>query len=107
MMAATYICHLELSTLLMPDSEMRIASGFYIRSERWIEPGRSPFIHGRLNILGEGDSITELLPIARNIRLQQDETFKVLCLKAGDTPPDYAQARKFEKEIGMCIHGKA
>lgn len=119
MMAAKYVyifachenerelCHLELSTLLKLDSEIRITSGSYIRSERCILPGRSPFMHGRLNVLGEGDSITELLPIARNIRLQQDETFKVVCLKAGDTPPDYAQARNFEKEVGMCIHGKA
>ncbi|MGQ8870901.1 TRM11 family SAM-dependent methyltransferase [Paenibacillus sp. TSA_86.1] len=99
------LCQLELSTLLKPASEIRSDSGSYVRSERRIPPGRSPFIHGRLDILGESDSVAELLPIAREIRLQQDETFKVVCLKAGDHPPDYAQARKLEKEIGMCIHG--
>jgi len=101
------LCQLELMTLFKPSSEMRIASDSYIRSERCILPGRSPFIHGRLDVLGEADSIAELFPVARKVRLQQDETFKVVCLKAGDHPPDYDQARKFEKEIGMCIHGIA
>ncbi|WP_434752531.1 TRM11 family SAM-dependent methyltransferase [Paenibacillus amylolyticus] len=101
------LCQLELSTMLKPVSELRSDSGSYVRSERCIPPGRSPFIHGRLDILGERDSVAELLPIAREIRLQQDETFKVVCLKAGDHAPDYAQARKLEKEIGMCIHGTA
>lgn len=101
------LCQLELSTLLASASMVYSDSGSYVWSERCIPPGRSPFIHGRLDVLGEGDSVTELLPIAREIRLTQDETFKVICLKAGDHPPDYNQARKLEREIGMCIVGTA
>lgn len=100
------LCRLELNTLLEPASEIDFTSS-YIWSERGIPPGRSPFIHGRLDVLGEGGTVKELLPIARKIRLLQGETFKVICLKAGDTRPDYDQARKIEKEIGMCINGIA
>ena len=33
------LCHLELSTLLHPDSETRMDNGSYIRSERCISRG--------------------------------------------------------------------
>lgn len=101
------LCQLELNTLLKPVEEVDYTNSSYVWSERCILPGRSPFIRGRLDVIGEGAQIKELLPIAREIRLMQDETFKVICLKAGDHRPDYDEARKIEKEIGMYINGRA
>ncbi|MEK4662080.1 RNA methyltransferase [Priestia sp. FSL H7-0729] len=101
------LCMLELKTLLEPASEIRMDTGAYVRSERRIPPGRSPFIHGRLDVIGEGDTVTDLLPLAKEILLLPEETFKVVCLKEGDHAPDYAQSRQLEKEVGMCIKGKA
>lgn len=101
------LCEMELSTLLQTDVTIYREGTSYVWSERRISPGRSPFIHGRLDVLGQGASVAELLPVAREIRLMPDETFKVVCLKAGDAVPDYAQARKLERDIGMCIRGTA
>lgn len=101
------LCEMELSTLLQTDLTINSAGSSYVWSERCILPGRSPFIHGRLDVLGQGDSAAELLPVAREIRLMPEETFKVVCLKAGDAVPDYEQALKLERDIGMCIRGTA
>ncbi|MFX3651089.1 MAG: TRM11 family methyltransferase [Paenibacillus sp.] len=101
------LCMLELNILLEPSSEFRMDMGAYVRSERCIPPGRSPFIHGRLDVIGEGDTVADLLPLAKDIQLLPEETFKVICLKEGDHAPDYAQSRQLEKEVGMCIQGKA
>lgn len=48
------LCMLELNTLLEPSSEIPMDMGSYVWSERCIPPGRSPFIHGRLDVIGEG-----------------------------------------------------
>lgn len=48
------LCMLELSTLLEPSLEIRMDMGSYVWSDRCIPPGRSPFIHGRLDVIGEG-----------------------------------------------------
>lgn len=101
------LCMLELNTLLEPSSEIRMDMGAYVWSERCIPPGRSPFIHGRLDVNGEGNTVADLLPLAKEIQLLPNETFKVTCLKEGDHVPDYAQSRQLEKEVGMCIQGKA
>ncbi|WP_240636802.1 TRM11 family SAM-dependent methyltransferase [Paenibacillus silvae] len=101
------LCEMELSALLQTDLRINSAGSSYVWSERCILPGRSPFIHGRLDVLGQGDAVAELLPVAREIRLNPDETFKVVCLKAGHAVPDYDQARKLERDIGMCIRGTA
>ncbi|WP_458125657.1 TRM11 family SAM-dependent methyltransferase [Paenibacillus sp. Z3-2] len=101
------LCTLELNTLLEPSSGIRSDGGSYVWSDINIPPGRSPFIHGRLDVIGEGDTVNDLLPFAKDIQLFPEETFKVVCLKEGDHAPDYAQSRQLEKEVGMCIKGKA
>ncbi|PQP82937.1 RNA methyltransferase [Paenibacillus sp. PCH8] len=101
------LCILELNTLLEPSAESGLDRGSYVWSDIGIPPGRSPFIRGRLDVIGEGDTVTELLPFAQDIHLLPDETFKVVCLKEGDHTLDYAQSRQLEKEVGMCIKGKA
>lgn len=101
------LCMLELNTLLEPSSEIRLDGGSYVWSDIRIPPGRSPYIHGRLEVIGEGDTVNDLLPFAKAMHLLPEETFKVVCLKEGDHAPDYAQSRQLEKEVGMCIKGKA
>ncbi|MCM3174482.1 RNA methyltransferase [Paenibacillus sp. MER 99-2] len=101
------LCMFELEVLLRHTSEIHSISGAYVRSEINIPPGRSPFIRGKLEVYAEADSIIELLPFASEIKLLPEETFKVFCLKEGDETPDYESARKLERQVGMCIQGKA
>ncbi|MEN1989923.1 RsmD family RNA methyltransferase [Paenibacillus sp. ES5-4] len=101
------ICALELETMLLSGVEMDDSARSYVRSAIRSAPGRSPFIRGRLDIIAEKRTVSELQPIAAAIRLAEGETFKVVCLKEGDDMPDFEQARLLEREIGMCIRGTA
>ncbi|WP_246311046.1 TRM11 family SAM-dependent methyltransferase [Paenibacillus xylanilyticus] len=101
------LCTLELSTMFGLDSAAHLDSRSYVRSNINVPPGRSPFIHGRLDVLSEADTVNDLLPAAARIHLLPEQTFKVVCLKEGDHMPDYDRSRQLEREVGMCIRGKA
>lgn len=101
------LCELELGTLLVPGTDMDSDNHAYVRSNICIPPGRSPFVRGRLDVMAEADMVAGLKPAASRIDLSSGETFKVVCLKEGDDMPDYAHSRLLEKELGMCIQGKA
>ncbi|MGC5775679.1 TRM11 family SAM-dependent methyltransferase [Paenibacillus pabuli] len=101
------LCELELTTMLVPDIDIHSSGRAYIRSQICLPPGRSPFVRGRLDVMAEADTVAGLKPAASQIDLSSGETFKVVCLKEGDHMPDYARSRQLEKELGMCIKGKA
>lgn len=101
------LCSLELHALFGCRLEMNSDLRSFVRSSICIPPGRSPFIHGRLDVISEADSVNDLLPAAAKVELLPEETFKVVCLKEGDHMPDYEHSRQLEREVGMCIKGKA
>lgn len=101
------LCELELETMLVPGTDIHSGDHAYVRSNLCIPPGRSPFVRGRLDVMAEADTVEGLKPAASQIDLSSGETFKVVCLKEGDDMPDYTHSRLLEKELGMCITGKA
>jgi tRNA G10 N-methylase Trm11 len=101
------LCELELETMLVPGTDIHSGKHAFVRSNLCIPPGRSPFVRGRLDVMAEADTVEDLKHAASQIDLSSGETFKVVCLKEGDDMPDYAHSRLLEKELGMCIRGKA
>ena len=101
------LCELELETMLLHSTNNHLGNRAYLRSNVCIPPGRSPFIRGRLEVMAEAEEVADLKSTASQITLSPGETYKVICLKEGDNMPDYAQSRQLEKELGMCIRGKA
>ncbi|MEW4369509.1 TRM11 family SAM-dependent methyltransferase [Paenibacillus kandeliae] len=109
----TYACHederelcaLELKRLL--DTEPQAG---YVETTIAVPPERSPFVHYRLDIQLEADSLEQLEQLAKQIHVLDEEgeqlTFKLLCLDAQQTF-SYDEKRQLERRIGMCIHGKA
>lgn len=107
----TYACHeterelclLELKCLF---GQQPVHSSM-LSSHLRLEPGTSPFIHIRLDIIIEADTLEELCEAASMLQLEEGKTFKVLCLKEGDNEADYDERRGIERRIGARIHGQA
>ncbi|MFF2855455.1 TRM11 family SAM-dependent methyltransferase [Peribacillus sp. NPDC058002] len=85
-------------------------SGNILKSDIAIEPSRSPFIKGRVDVMFEGGSISEIVEQVKGIHLP-DSTFKVLFVKINDLNKDakidYDGQREIEREIGWHIQGDA
>lgn len=96
------LCLLELRELLGPEPEM---GNSWIHSEREIDPGRSPFISGRMDVWITGNTIQEIAEQASFIQLA-GSSFKVVYLKSGDKL-DYDKQREVERWVGGRITGKA
>ncbi|WP_397251686.1 TRM11 family SAM-dependent methyltransferase [Peribacillus simplex] len=95
--------------------EMRSFFGFetegnILKSDIKIEPSRSPFIKGRVDVMFEGESISEIVEQVKTIHLP-DSTFKVLFVKINDLNEeekiDYDGQREIEREIGWHIQAEA
>ncbi|KOS01498.1 TRM11 family SAM-dependent methyltransferase [Paenibacillus polymyxa] len=107
----TYTCHeterelclLELKCLFgQPPVQDSI-----LLSHRRLEPGTSPFIHLRLDVMTDAGTLEELCEAASMLQLEEGKTFKVLCLKEGDHEADYDERRGIERRMGARIHGQA
>ncbi|WP_223068136.1 TRM11 family SAM-dependent methyltransferase [Paenibacillus caui] len=94
------LCRLELSSLLMHEPGVR-----HIGSSIGIDPRRSPFLHERLTVMFEAESLKELANSVRSLDLG-GATFKLLYMDA-DTAETYEQKRTIERRIGAAIVGKA
>jgi hypothetical protein len=73
------LCRLELKTLLgqeLPDA----SQGRYIRSDRCLDPSRSPFVKVRMHARLEASSLAELCEQAKGLELE-GSTFKVFFLE--------------------------
>ncbi|ADO55171.1 methyltransferase domain-containing protein [Paenibacillus polymyxa] len=107
----TYACHeterelclLELKCLF---GQQPVHSSMLLSHLR-LEPGTSPFIHLRLDIVTDADTLEELCEAASRLQLEEGKTFKVLCLKEGDNEADYDERRGIERRIGARIQGQA
>jgi tRNA G10 N-methylase Trm11 len=99
------LCHLEMRSIFGMEASSNI-----LNSNVSIDPSRSPFIKERIEVIYQGDSITDILLQVEKIELR-DATFKVIFVKINDLIPSekitYEDQRKIEREMGMHIHGEA
>lgn len=81
-----------------------------LKSDIKIDPSRSPFIKGRVDIMFEGENISEIVEQVKQLPIT-DSTFKVLFIKINDLDHeakiDYNGQRSIEREIGWHIKSKA
>lgn len=72
------LCHLEMRSFFGKDTELKI-----LKSDIKIDPNRSPFLKGRLEILADGDEVEEIIAQASAFG-SEEETNKVIFLKIND-----------------------
>nr|WP_075619610.1 THUMP domain-containing protein [Paenisporosarcina indica] len=99
------LCHLEMRSFFAEDTTLKI-----LKSPVAINPSRSPFMKERIDILFEGDELSDILKQVEVIKMEES-TFKVIFVKINDQNPsekvEYQQKREIEREIGMIIEGEA
>ena len=99
------LCNMETRSLFGYETEVNI-----LKSDLKIDPSRSPFIKGRVDIMYEGESISEIVEQVKQLPIT-DSTFKVLFIKINDInikdKIDYDGQRAIEREIGWHIKSKA
>ncbi|WP_083632399.1 RNA methyltransferase [Domibacillus antri] len=80
-----------------------------LKSDVEIDPSRSPFIKGRIDIMYEGETVTDIMNQVGQIHLV-DETFKIIFVKINDLEKDkkikYRERLQIERDIGSHIQGK-
>ncbi|MFJ7828098.1 TRM11 family SAM-dependent methyltransferase [Psychrobacillus sp. NPDC096623] len=97
------LCHLEMRSFFGIDSETKI-----LKSSIKIDPSRSPFMKGRLEVLAEGDTVEEIIAQAPNFG-SEEETNKVIFLKINDRQGtdkiENAERLQIERAIGSDMQG--
>ncbi len=99
------LCELEQRSLFGKHAEANI-----IESSLQIDPSRSPFITGRLEVLYEGGSLRDILDQVPKLPINES-TFKVTVDKNSADKESgkirYEERRSLEREIGLSIPGQA
>jgi tRNA G10 N-methylase Trm11 len=99
------LCVLEQRSLFGKDSVSNI-----MESPLKIDPSRSPFITGRLDVIYEGSCLQDIIRQVASLPLK-GSTFKVIFDKNSEDLESmkirFEQRRVIEREIGLSIHGKA
>ena len=99
------LCHLEMRSFFTKDTTLKI-----LKSTVEINPSRSPFMKERIDILFEGDELSDIFRQVEVIHMEES-TFKVIFVKINDQNSsekvEYQQKREIEREIGMIIEGEA
>ncbi len=99
------LCYLEMRSLFGEDTETKV-----IKSTYDINPSRSPFIKERIEILFEGNELSDILKQVEVVDMGE-LTFKVLFVKINDLAStekvEYKQKREIERKIGLIIEGEA
>ncbi|MDQ0217700.1 RNA methyltransferase [Peribacillus cavernae] len=99
------LCLMEMRSLFGIESQSNI-----LKSSTEIDPSRSPFIKERIEVMYEGDDLSEILTQVEHIRLYES-TFKVIFVKINDLKEtekiEYQERRVIEREIGWRIEAEA
>jgi len=99
------LCYLEMRSLFGADTQTKV-----IKSTYDINPSRSPFIKERIEVLFEGNELSDILKQVEVVDMGE-LTFKVLFVKINDLvfteKVEYQQKREIEREIGLIIEGEA
>lgn len=99
------LCQLELRSLFTYRTSESTLHERYLETNMAISPNRSPFIHYRIAVQYEANTLEQLEMIVQSIQLQE-QTFKLMCLDA-EQLFTYDEKRSIERQIGMNIRGKA
>lgn len=97
------LCHLEMRSFFGVDTELKI-----IKSQVKIDPSRSPFMKGRVEVLIDGDTVEEIIAHASAFG-SEEETNKVIFLKINDRQGkdkiENSQRLQIERAIGSEMQG--
>ncbi|WP_141396950.1 TRM11 family SAM-dependent methyltransferase [Ureibacillus xyleni] len=97
------LCRMEMRSFFGFDSQSN-----YLISDVKVDPSRSPFIEGRLEVLFDSNNLQEISNYAKNV--QVSSTFKVINLnqfEIGNTKKiPHPERRKIEREVGLNIIGE-
>ena len=93
------VCQLEMRSLF-PDGNITS----FVESALEIDPSRSPFIKGRLDIKASSESFEELQTEIHEIELEED-SYKVVFVK-GMGNISFPERKRMEREAGACIKGQ-
>ncbi|NJJ41898.1 RNA methyltransferase [Paenibacillus sp. 7028] len=95
------LCSLELDVLLQGNV---LSPGLVIAREK-IDPGRSPFILGRIDIKCASESLGAIGEFATSIGFEAGETFKLICPKEGGGT--FEERKELERAVGRRMTGTA
>jgi tRNA G10 N-methylase Trm11 len=95
------LCALEMRSFFGFDTELST-----LESSVKIDPSRSPFMRGRMDVILEGKQLEDLIGQVKKIELN-GSTFKVMYVKvAGPDKVDFEERRRIEREVGLQIPGE-
>lgn len=99
------LCQLEMRAFFGMDTEEYI-----LKSKVKIDPSRSPFIKEQIEVMFEGDELSDIIDQVGKIELHQS-TFKIIFIKINDLGDEqkieYDERRNIERKIGAEMKGKA
>lgn len=97
------LCKLEQRSFFNTDTESTI-----LESNVCLDPSRSPFIRGRIDVMFEGETIDSFLEDVSEINVT-DGTYKVICLKNEDEPDriPFKERLRLAQMVGERIGGEA
>ncbi|GAM14549.1 TRM11 family SAM-dependent methyltransferase [Mesobacillus selenatarsenatis] len=95
------LCALEMRSFFGKDTESRI-----LESTLKIDPSRSPFMRGRMDVILEGEKLEDIIEQVKKIELNA-ATFKVMYVKvSGPEKVDFEERRRIERKVGLQIPGE-
>ena len=109
----TYAC--EKGERSLCDMEMRFLFGVepnahILKSKIKIEPSRSPFFRERIEIMFEGNELSDIIAQVQQMP-RLESTFKVIFVKTNDLEDSnkirFEERKKIERELGWQINGEA
>lgn len=95
------LCRLEMRSLFGHDTQTGI-----LESPICIDPSRSPFIKGRLEVIFEAESFEELMEKIATLEVS-NQTFKVIYVKNNHKEQGFENRRAIERKVGLQIKGVA
>ncbi|MFC0271058.1 TRM11 family SAM-dependent methyltransferase [Metabacillus herbersteinensis] len=99
------LCHLEMRSFFGKDSHINI-----LKSSIEIDPSRSPFMKERIEVIYEGDNLTDIIEQVDQIEMDES-TFKVIFVKINDLEKSekigYQEQRQIERDIGWRVQAEA
>ena len=95
------LCALEMRSFFCADTDSSI-----LESTIKIDPSRSPFMRGRLDVWFEGEKLEDLIEQVKQLELN-DSTFKVMYVKVtGPEKVNFEDRRRIERGVGLHIPGE-
>ncbi|MEW8971887.1 MAG: RNA methyltransferase [Mesobacillus sp.] len=95
------LCALEMRSFFGEDTESSV-----IESTLKIDPSRSPFMRGRMDVIIEGGQLEDLIEQVKKLELN-GSTFKVMYVKvAGPEKVNFEERRQIERKVGLQIPGE-